>query len=156
MKTVQPPRLAVILLEHFAAGSEPLVGDLLEEFGTRQSRTWLWRQVLYAILMGSVRHDGAVRPLGLIEEHASLGFTRVHPGRLARRGPINLSASPIPDIGGLGLVTLGFLVAVVRPEVVWLALPTIAAGVLLGIVLVLIRRRSGLPTHGYGARLLQP
>jgi hypothetical protein len=141
MKTVQPPRLAVVLLEHFAADNEPLVGDLLEEFGVRQSRTWFWRQVLYALLTGSFRHHDA-RPLRLLEEHASLDFAPLHP-RTLPPAPINLSASPIPDIGGLGLVALGSLVAVVRPEVVWLALPTIAAGVLLGIILVLIRRRSG-------------
>jgi hypothetical protein len=106
--------------------------------------------------MGSFRHEDAVRPLGLLEDDAPLGFTRPQSRNLSYPAPVNLSASPIPDIGGLGLVALGFLVAVVRPEVVWLALPTIAAGLLLGIVLVLIRRRSGLPTHGYSARLLRP
>lgn len=54
MKKSKPPALATWLLEHLALGSDndALAGDLLEEFGSRRSAGWYWRQVLMAIFVG--------------------------------------------------------------------------------------------------------
>ena len=54
MKSVTPPRLATWLVSHAVLGdrNEALVGDLQEEFQTRRSRAWYWRQVFGAILSG--------------------------------------------------------------------------------------------------------
>lgn len=55
---IQPPRLAVWLLELFAAGdqAQPVLGDLLEEFselasqrGSATARRWIWRQCVKSI-----------------------------------------------------------------------------------------------------------
>jgi O-antigen/teichoic acid export membrane protein len=54
---------------------------------------------------------------------------------------VNLSGSPIPHVGGLGLIVLGGLITVVRPQVWWAVLAALLAGVLLGIALVMIGRR---------------
>lgn len=51
MKTSDPPRLGVWLLEHFGPeiNLEALTGDLLEGLSQGKSRAWYWRQVLTAI-----------------------------------------------------------------------------------------------------------
>src|SRR5689334_10863769 len=50
-----PPKLATRLLEFFGRtpGTEPLIGDLFEQFQNGQSDLWYWRQVLMLILGGS-------------------------------------------------------------------------------------------------------
>jgi hypothetical protein len=52
--SVQPPRAATWLAERFAsrARRESLVGDLVEQFRHGRSRSWYWRQVFAAILIG--------------------------------------------------------------------------------------------------------
>jgi len=52
--SVQPPRAATWLAERFAspARRESLVGDLVEQFRHGRSRSWYWRQVFIAILIG--------------------------------------------------------------------------------------------------------
>jgi hypothetical protein len=57
MKRTDPPALAVWMLEHltFAAGTQALAGDLLEEFRAGRSQGWYWRQVLMAIGIGVSR-----------------------------------------------------------------------------------------------------
>ncbi len=55
---------------------------------------------------------------------------------------INLTASPLPDIGGLGLVALGAIVAVARPTVLWMFLPALLGGVVLGLIMVMVRRHA--------------
>lgn len=144
MKNLQPPWLAIALLQRFVPGNDPLVGDLLEEFERRQSRAWFWRQVLLAILSGSARPGQDARPLRLVEHHPDAWAVRSPAGSRLERKDINLTASPIPGIGGLGLVALVTLVTLVNPHVWWLVLFAMAAGVLLGIALVLTRRRRGL------------
>jgi hypothetical protein len=139
MKTSNPPWLAVALLQHAAGSNEPLVGDLLEQFAVRRSRFWFWRQVLFAIVVSLRRRDVNNRPLHLTDEawglYADGTRTRTQPKR------INLSASPLPDVGGLGLVVLLMIVTMVRPEALWLVLSAVLGGGVLGIVLVLVRRR---------------
>jgi hypothetical protein len=141
MKDLQPPRLAMALLQRIAADNEPLVGDLLEEFGARQSRVWFWRQVLHVLLIGSLRNGREVRPLKLVEHPSALQARR--PGDRLRVGPkpVNLSGSPI---------ALGTLVTLGSPQFWWVALVTILAGLLFGIVRVLLRRRQDPYRAGHG------
>jgi len=150
MKDIQPPRLAMALLQRIAADNEPLVGDLLEEFGARQSRVWFWRQVLHVLLIGSLRNGREVRPLKLVEHPSALQARRPDDRFRVGPKPVNLSGSPIPGIGGLGLIALGTLVTVVSPQFWWVALVTILAGLLFGIVRVLLRRRQDPYRAGHG------
>ncbi len=51
MKSLNPPRLAAWLLEHFGpeVNNEALAGDLCEDFRQGRSKAWYWRQVMAAI-----------------------------------------------------------------------------------------------------------
>jgi hypothetical protein len=142
---VPPPRLAVAVLNRFLPDNEPLVGDLLEEFAVRKSRLWLWRQVVLALLMGSFRSRIEVRPLKLVDR-PPLEITKPDIRPWTRTRTINLTGSPLPGVGGLSLIILGTLMTVVSPQVWWLVLLTILAGIVLGFALVLLRRRTGLRT----------
>ena len=53
---LDPPKLATWLLEQFSPVSKnaPLAGDLTEEFKQGRSSAWYWRQVFWAILIGSL------------------------------------------------------------------------------------------------------
>lgn len=55
MKSADPPKAAIWLLEHAASRyrRQSLVGDLIEEFRQGHSHTWFWRQVLYAACSGA-------------------------------------------------------------------------------------------------------
>jgi hypothetical protein len=50
----QPPTLATWLVKRFgvAVCTDPLIGDLLEEFIRGRSRLWYWKQALRAIVIG--------------------------------------------------------------------------------------------------------
>jgi hypothetical protein len=50
----QPPTLATWLLKRFEAPrcADPLIGDLLEEYGRGRSKLWYWKQCLAAIVVG--------------------------------------------------------------------------------------------------------
>jgi hypothetical protein len=142
---VQLPRLAVALLNRFLPDNEPLVGDLLEEFAARKSRVWLWRQVVLALLMGSFHKRIDVRPLRLVD-HPPVEITRpdIRPWTQART--VNLTGSPLPGVGGLSLIILVGLMTIMSPQVWWVMLLAILAGVVFGLGLVLVRRRTGLRT----------
>ena len=60
----QPPRFATALLRGFGPDDSALSGDLIERYGTGHSLWWFWRQVLAAIIFGTVR-DGRSNPLAL-------------------------------------------------------------------------------------------
>ena len=57
---------------------------------------------------------------------------------------INLSGGPVPGVGGLSLIALGTLVALVSPQLWWVAVAVVLAGCLLGFGFVLAHRREGL------------
>ena len=59
---------------------------------------------------------------------------------------MSIRASPIDGVGGLGLALLGALVCAVRPEAWWIVISGVVGGIVLGVVLVLIRRREKLRT----------
>ena len=60
--TARAPRVATWLLVRFSSGpqGEAIAGDLLEQYATRNSRVWYWRQVLSAIradIVSTVRNN---------------------------------------------------------------------------------------------------
>ena len=153
MKNVQPPRLAVALLNRFLPDNEPLVGDLLEEFAARKSRVWLWRQAILALLMGSFQHRVDVRPLRLVDRSpVEIMRSDIRPWTRT----VNLTGSPLPGVGGLSLVIFVSLMTIVSPQVWWLVLLTIFAGVVLGLALVLLRHRTGLRDQRSPLHLVGP
>jgi hypothetical protein len=99
----------------------------------------------------SFQHRSKDRPLGLATDRSSVrgehALTALHHPRR-----INLTGSPLPDIGGLGLVALGVLVTLVRPRAWWIFLPAVCGGVVLGIVMVIIRRHAALSAPDGGRR----
>ena len=110
---MREPSVAVALLQLFGH-DEALVGDILEEYQTRRSRAWLWRQVGVALVFNL--------PYGMV--------------RRDRHTP----HMPMP-IGGIGFVVLVGLITVVAPGAWWLVAGGAAGGVLLAVVLVAIARR---------------
>ena len=130
-----PPRLALVVLRAFRMDDETLVGDIVEEFGARRSRLWLWRQVLSAILAGPARRRTG--PLGLCDARFAQAVLRPTPRREPR---INLSGGPVPGIGGLSIVALVFHVALVSPQLLWLPVFGLTAGSLVAVALVVRRR----------------
>jgi hypothetical protein len=137
MKTAHPPRLATWILERFGPGDEGLTGDLIEELGRGRSRVWFWRQVIGAVVTGPRRQPRVVRPLRLTDEPDPLAAA---PGRRE----INLTASPIYGIGGLGLVAFAVLISVMSPGSWLVALAILLSGAALGAILGVVRQRRAL------------
>jgi hypothetical protein len=54
MRTGETPKLATWLLNHFEPinRNEALIGDLAEQYRRGRSRSWYWRQVVVAVLVG--------------------------------------------------------------------------------------------------------
>jgi hypothetical protein len=150
----RPPRAALALLRRFVRDNAPLIGDMLEELESRQSRWWFWRQALVAILIASFRSfrtPREIRPLRLADGAFTPGSVTAQrrPAGGSRRA-VNLSASPIEGIGGLGSVSLGALVTVVAPWLWAIALGAMLAGVALGIAAIAIGGRRAQPVPGDG------
>ena len=108
------PRLALALLERFVPDSEPLAGDLIEEFERRQSVLWFWWQVLGAVAAAWFAGDAEIRPLRLVDLQPVEALERTRRWCLRFR-PVNMSASPVAGVGGLGLVVLASLLTVDMP-----------------------------------------
>lgn len=153
MSRSTPPRLAVALLRRFLPANEPLAGDLLERFAARPDRLWFWREVLAAVVLGAFDRRNLEHPLGLAEGSPFMPAGRARRRTLPRQ--INLSASPIRDIGGLGLVVLGVLVSVVRPEMWIVVAAANLGGAALGLAVALLRRSRGLSGPPTTPRLLR-
>jgi hypothetical protein len=80
-----------------------------------------------------------IRPLKLVGLQPSDAAERSR--RLSLRfRPVNLTASPLGGVGGLGLVCLALLVTLVMPGVWWLLLASLVGGVGLGVALIALRR----------------
>lgn len=134
MTRSQPPRAAVALLRRFLQHNEPLAGDLLEGFAARQSSLWFWRQVILAIVIGSMQSRDAKRPAGIAGQPVlAIGRER--------------------NVVGVMLLALGVLVPLSRPELWWVVLPGIAGGLAFGLTLVIVRRRAAPPTPAAAIRL---
>jgi len=154
MTTLEPPRLARTLLHRLALDNEPLAGDLVEEFRRRQSRLWLWRQLIVALV---------IQTLYAPHPPVALNLTPVDPvvaewlmwKKLDRKKKVNLTGSPIEGIGGLTMVILGFMMTSVIPAIWWFVVAGIVSGVALGLVMVkshhgtLNRRSEGQKFGGY-------
>lgn len=133
MTSHHSPRFALKLLERF--GDTTLTGDLVEEFERRQSLAWFWRQVLAVIWIASFDRSDEIRPLRLVDLQPADAAERSRRMHLRFR-PVNLAASPIHGVGGLGMVALSLLVTLVIPAAWWLLLASMVAGVLLGIAMI--------------------
>lgn len=129
-----PPRVASWLLDRILPVGDPLTGDLVEEFGRRGSRLWFWRQVAGAVAARRERHRRPVAPLGLTDGPVD-GLATVDRGVRT----VNLTASPIYGIGGLGLVALAALISIMSPASWLLALVIVLSGLVLGGVLAYVR-----------------
>jgi hypothetical protein len=138
MTTSDPPKLAVALLNRVIPDNDPLAGDLIEEFHRGRSGLWFWRQVLGAALVAGFTRPREIRPLRLVDQPSMSRVLRSLPGRRT----INLTASPLHGIGGLGLLAFAVLVAIVVPELWSLMLLAIAGGVVLGALFVARSRRA--------------
>jgi hypothetical protein len=143
------PRLATALLERFVPDSDPLLGDLIEHFERRPSRSWFWWQVLTAIVAARWSFDRLeeIRPLRLVELQPIDAIERSRRICLRFRA-INLSASPLSGVGGLGLAALTFLVTIVSPATWWVVLASSVAGSLIGVGIVAMHPKppEALPT----------
>ena len=112
MTRLEPPTLANALLHRLALDNEPLAGDLVEEFQRRQSRLWLWRQLIVAL---------AMQALYAPHPPVSLNLTPVDPvvaewlmsKKLDKKKAVNLTGTGVEGIGGLTMVILGFMMATV-------------------------------------------
>ena len=142
MTPPRAPRLALALLERFVPDSEPLAGDLVEEFEDRPSTVWFWVQVLVAVAAAWGARRGEIRPLRLVDLQPADAAERTR--RLSLQFPsVNPSGSSVAGVGGLGLVILVCLVTWARPSAWWLLLASALAGCALGVVMIVMRRRAG-------------
>lgn len=132
------PRLALALLERFVPDSEPLAGDLIEEFERRQSVLWFWWQVLGAVAAAWFAGDAEIRPLRLVDLQPVEALERTRRWCLRFR-PVNLSASPVAGVGGLGLVVLASLLTVDMPAAWFVLLASAVAGGALGVLAIAMR-----------------
>jgi hypothetical protein len=139
MTTREPPRFALALLERLVPDSAFLAGDLTEEYQRRQSRCWLWWEVLAAIAIARCQRPDEIRPLRLVDLQPADAVERTR--RLGLRfGAVNVTASPLNGIGGLGIAALALVMTLVMPAAWWLLLGAMLAGVVLGVVMIATRR----------------
>jgi hypothetical protein len=138
-------RLPLWLLGHLAHRNEPLAGDLLEQFRVGRSVSWLWSQLLIAIIMGSFRQPRVPVALNLTPIDPIVAEWLVSRRLTPRR--VNLS-SPVEGVGGLGLMMMGFLLSTVVPDVWWFVMGGIVCGLALGMTLAYRRRLKPMATDG--------
>jgi hypothetical protein len=118
-----------------------MAGDLIEEYEQRPSRWRVWREVLAAIAIARFERTDEIRPLRLVDLQPSDAIERTRRiGRLVKS--VNLAASPLDGIGGLGLTVLLLLMTLVRPAAWWLFIVAIFGGTVLGVVMIAVHRRS--------------
>jgi hypothetical protein len=127
----------MLLLMHCLPDDDPLTGDLVEEFGTRRSRAWFWRQTLAAVAAAWRRPGHGIRPLNLVAAPSRFDTDPRPEWPVSSGGPLAyLSASPVTGIGSLGLLSVIVLITMVVPQIWFMVLTSVLAGCVLGIVLV--------------------
>jgi len=141
MTAPKPPRLAEALLGRLALDNEPLAGDIIEEFRRRNSRFWLWRQLIAALVVQALYapHPPVARNLTPTDPVVAewLMWRRLTSDRKTQ---VSLTGSGVEGIGGLTMVILGFMMSTVIPAIWWFVVGGIGAGVLLGVVKLRARR----------------
>ena len=135
--TRRPPRLALALIARVVPDSDPLVGDLLEEFARRPSRLWFWSQAVSAIVT-ALQSDAEIRPLHLVEHQPLDAIART---REVHRQQRTVSPTPNALPASLGLIILGGLVTALAPVLWWGLLITFVAGIGLAALLAAAHRR---------------
>src|ERR1700683_790649 len=140
MTTRRPPRLALALLDRDGPGDEPLAGDLVEAFERGRSVAWFWWQGLAAMAVMWQGRSADIRPLHLVGL-ARMDVVRRSEAVRARVRTVNLTASPVSQIGGLGCFVLLALMTVMAPWLWWLVLGSATGGALLGLAVIVSRRR---------------
>jgi hypothetical protein len=137
--------LASALLRSVASRNEALAGDL-EELRDERSPGWFWLQLVWAALTTSPEPSaaGAVGPR-IVQEPGS-----VRPARLQPLDPttMNLSGIRVQGIGGLSLIAVVLLISLTMPAAWWLAAMGLSGGIVLGVALVVRRRRLGFSSGG--------
>lgn len=136
MRDRHAPRLALALLERLVPDSEPLAGDLVEQFADHPSAVWFWVQVLAAIAAAWGARGGEIRPLRLVDLQPAEAAERTR--RLSLRFP-PVNPSTVGGVGGLGLAIFAGLVTMVMPIAWWVLLASALAGCALGIVAIFVR-----------------
>ena len=146
MTQVVPSRLARAVLDRLARDNEPLAGDLLEEFKTRQSRLWLWRQLLSAVVMQALYAPHPPVALNLVPIDPIVAEWLMAK-RLDKPKRVNLTGTSVEGIGGLTMVILGFITTFVVPAIWWFVVGGIVAGLVCGVAMVKLQRQVFRPTR---------
>ena len=147
MKRDHPSTLASALLRFVASDNEALAGDLLEERRAGRSGRWFWGQLARAALVAAW-HRRRSSPVA-VRLVTAPAYDR--PNRtLAPLDPatLNLSGIRVQGIGGLGLIAVVLLISFTMPAAWWLAATGLASGIVLGVFLIVRRRRVGLAGGG--------
>ena len=110
MTTRPTPRLRIGLVNWFLDDDEPLAGDLVEECPHR-SRTWFWRQLMFALLARTTggAADALRDPARLVAPLASLAMFMVLCFQVVVAGSLLASVLPRTRVAGhewLALVVL--------------------------------------------------
>ena len=110
MTTRPTPRLRIGLVNWFLDDDEPLAGDLVEECSYR-SRTWFWRQLMFAVLTRTAKSAAASLrdPAQLVGPLASLAMFMVLCFQVVVAGSLLASVLPRTRVAGhewLALVVL--------------------------------------------------
>ncbi len=148
MTAPKPPRLAEALLGRLALDNEPLAGDIIEEFRRRNSRPWLWRQLIAALVMQALYAPHPPVALNLTPTDPVVAEWLMW-RRLTedKKKQVSLTGSGVEGIGGLTMVILGFLMSTVIPAIWWFVFGGIVAGIALGVTLVKLQTTVFTPTR---------
>lgn len=94
----QPPRLATWILKRLGSTiiEDALVGDLFEEYQTRRSPLWYWRQVGVAIGAGACRDVWHHLPVALGAVVTGLVVAAVPVWWVQNTSAVLLSSTPLP------------------------------------------------------------